>query len=425
MRCHPILCLILFLFILIDGASADAAMGEGYRIGIESRGLDAYYIEDIPMELLGFASPPLMFNIDSYNTIYKFDGVHFYLPSSSHLLDNSTIGYANREEYSNYFFFLNKKNFTTYVDFFTHLGREETFWEGRQFFFSAEYGRHSATAFFCDSDLISDGTEDEYVYGLFRYQFHGDSVQAVLKREFIENPWGGEFTLYSGYLKYGSTGYGFRTVDETDTHEIYADFSFGSQGKAVKFIPFYREGEFDMRVEAVWGDWYVTRAVDFDHTGPYEHKYYETGLSRKGAGALFLRYVDEYSSPLSSYGNMFVPGIKYELPVRMADNIMLVNEADLLFNENHRGHIRTYLVYEGSFFQGDLNFTGMIRSNIYTPAGSFDGYDSIDLFLGLRLVNTSVNCNIENIFAQKIIDMPELSDEETRITFSATWFFYN
>ncbi|HHH84945.1 MAG TPA: hypothetical protein ENL15_03205, partial [Firmicutes bacterium] len=74
-----------------------------------SRGLPDYRLEGIPLELIYAGASPVIFNNILFHAISGEEGVDFFFPSGSRLVDNSLIGVEAENSYENYFFFLNKK----------------------------------------------------------------------------------------------------------------------------------------------------------------------------------------------------------------------------------------------------------------------------------------------------------------------------
>ena len=226
MICVRKILLILLTVCFLEHAEAEGVFPGPDGIGrFLSRGLSVYYLADDEMGLIGPLMPAFVFNTGLYNAKSFNDGTHFYFPCYSKKIDNSSIGFESEAEYKNYYFFLNKQNMTGLADFFTQRAVPGGFGEGRQFFLDYRAGKHKVKMFLADNDIISEETENEFVFSFFKYEYENKGLRAYMKREFLESTDDTEYSLYSVEIDYGRYGAGIEYLRETGDYEAHLLFT--------------------------------------------------------------------------------------------------------------------------------------------------------------------------------------------------------
>ena len=424
-RKHQLL-LFLLLFISVSLSWARPLFfSSGEMMYTFSRGLSEYKLEGIPLELIYAGASPVIFNNILYNAAPGEEGVDFFFPSGSRIVDNSLVGVEAADRYENYFFFLNKKKASFLGDYYTHLSVNNGYWKGNNYMARYETGAQKIFFFLSDHDLIREEETREYVYSLIRLETRLGPVAAHGKREYIKNTDDRSLALYEGGVTWDALSCTVAFIPEEDRFRAGVEYRGKAGGTEIRINPFLCEDSLDVDMDLKRGALYVKKRTRHDWTAPYETVYYEAGLTAGSTGHLFLRYADHMTHPLYTYDNAFIPGAAYNIPVRAGEHLMLIAEGDLLFTKEQKSALRNYLYTEFSFFQGDLTVKSYLRNTILTPSEDSDGSFSTDFFLALALVNTEFDVTVENIFGQAL-DSEEGGEETGRkVSFYLRWFFYN
>ncbi len=418
--------LFLLLFSLVSLSSAQPLFfNRGPMMYAFSRGLYNYRLEGIPLELVYAEASPVIFHNILYQALPGEEGIEFYFPSGSRIIDNSLVGVEASGRYENYFFFLNKKKVSFLGDYYTHLSVDDGYWKGKNYLARYEAGAQKLFFFISDHDLIGESEEKEYVYSLIRGETEIGPVTVHGKREYIKKTDDTSLALYEGGLAWKGFSCSGAIIPEEELFRIGAEYKGRVGGTDVWMNPFIRDDLLDVNMSLKRGALYMVKRARQDWIGPYEADYYEAGLSAGTAGHLFLRYADRLSHPLYDYDNAFIPGAAYNIPVRAGEHLMLIAEGDLLFTKEQKSVLRNYIYSEFSFFQGDLTVKGYLRNTILTPSEESDGSFYTDLFLSLALVNTEVDVTVENIFGQDLAEEEGAEGEGPEVSFHLRWFFYN
>jgi len=419
----------LLLLILCTGASLlpgrPLFTGRGDLFYASYRGLTNYFLDDIPLELIYAGASPLLFQNNIFNAISQDNGVAFYLPLQSHLIENSITGVEMSDGYENYFFALNKKGSGFLADYYTGLPVKRGNWKGSHYTAHIKGEKTRLMFFLSDHELLHDEGMSEFVYSLLHFETSLGSWAFSGKREFLENTDGLSTALYQGGVKWKDISVQGQAVPEQSLFRIAADYTLTLGKNELTLSPFVFDKIFDMNAVLRHGVFYVEKKTRHDWVGPFEVSYYETGIAEPDWGQFFIRYADHMSHPLYEYENTVLPGAAFQIPVRAGDSLMLLAEADLLITQKQNSMLRNSVVGTFSFFQGDLMLTAFLRNTILTPTETLDGSFYYDFFLAVALVNTELSLTAENIFNQKITVSDEYEINERKITFDVRWFFYN
>ena len=419
---------LLFLLLFISASVSWARplfFSRGEMMYTFSRGLTDYRLEGIPLELIYAGASPVIFNNILFNAVPGEEGVDFFFPSGSRLVDNSLVGVEAADSYENYFFFLNKTRTSFLGDYYTHLGVRDGYWKGKNYMARYEAGARKVFFFISDHDLIREDDTREYVFSLFRYETEVGGVTVHGKREYIKNTDDRSLALYEGGIAWKGFSCSGAFIPEEDRFRAGVEYRGKAGETEIRINPFLREDSLDVDMDIKRGALYVKKRSRYDWIAPYETIYYEAGLTAGSTGHLFLRYADHMTHPLYSYDNAFIPGAAYNIPVRAGEHLMLIAEGDLLFTKEEKSTLRNYLYTEFSFFQGDLTVKSYLRNTILTPSEDSDGSFSTDFFLALALVNTEVDVTVENIFDQPLVSENDSEESGRKVTFYLRWFFYN
>ena len=390
-----------------------------YQTFFYSKGRERFYFGKDMLDLPYETIPMNLFDINIYNIKAENDGIHFYLPSYSKVLDNSFLSAIFDKSYESYYFFLRKKHISPLLNFYSHYHVEENFWEGRTFYNEFSYKNHFFDLYIADS-FFSDNRK--VLYNFERYKYKNGKKYFSIKREFYKDKNDKESSLKKFSFGFTNFDTSFSYLNR-DSYKIDLKIKHTINKFSFSFNPFVYKKLYDFNMKLSYGNIYFEKVADYDWLSNAQNNFSEIGITYKENG-LYLRYVEKDLKKYFSLKKKFIKGLKFSdsLPL-FKENLYLNLSGDILFNENYFSYAKGNLFFQKYLFKDDLRLIFSFTQTYTFIQNETSKYS--DFYLEFLLIHTRFYFKLHNLFNDDIKQYDEFFENESLLSFGINWFFYN